>query len=130
MSRDADGEPVGAQLAVARAYGQKTLTALAEIHRLTEAGARIAARGHDWYTSDPDNVPGLAAESLVVKIGENVARVSDQLKSDHPEVPWQIIKDMRNRLTHYYEATDYEVVWSTVANDLPEIGRMVGGLLE
>lgn len=103
--------------------------ALREILRLTEVGRRFAERGRDWYVSDPDNAPGLAAESLIIKVGENVARVSDELRAAHPEVPWRVIKDMRNRLAHYDEATDDEVVWNTVESDFPQIAEMVGRIL-
>ncbi|GAA3675757.1 hypothetical protein GCM10022237_39150 [Nocardioides ginsengisoli] len=108
---------------------ERTTHALREILRLAEVGRRFAARGHDWYVSDPDNAPGLAAESLIIKVGENVARVSDELRSAHPEVPWRVIKDMRNRLAHYDQATDYEVVWNTIDGDFPQIAEMIGRIL-
>ena len=122
-------DSVATEIAIARQFGQKTLNALTEMVRLSEVGARLVDRGHDWYVSDPDQVPGLASAGLIIKIGENVARVSGDFEEDHPEVPWQIIKDMRNRLTHYYEATDYEVVWSTLEDDFPEISSMIRRLL-
>lgn len=99
----------------------RTEVAIGEILRLCEVGARLVQRGHEWYTSDPDNVPGLAAESLIVKIGENTSRVSGAFTGDHPQIPWRDIKDMRNRLTHYYEGTDYQIVWDTLENDLPRV---------
>ncbi|WP_230379529.1 hypothetical protein [Microbacterium sp. ZXX196] len=43
--------------------------ALREIVRLCDDGGRLADRGHDWYVSDALNTPGLAAESLIIKIG-------------------------------------------------------------
>lgn len=43
--------------------------ALREVIRLCDVGAELAARGHDWYVGDAENVPGLAAESLIIKIG-------------------------------------------------------------
>lgn len=95
--------------------------ALREIVRLCDVGASLAARGHDWYAGDPDNVPGLAAESIVIKVGENVARLSDELLARHPDVPWSDIKRMRDRLAHHYEGTDYAVVWSTLSTDLATI---------
>jgi hypothetical protein len=115
--------------AIARQYGQRTLTALTELVRLTEIGARLVDRGHDWYVGDPENVPGFACESLIIKVGENVSRVDEKFEKDHPEVPWRVIKDMRNRLTHYYEATDYEIVWSTLEVDFPDISAMIRPLL-
>lgn len=118
-----------AEVELLRRHGAKTLHALREVQRLSALGQRLAARGHEWFVSDPDNVPGLAAESLIVKIGENVGRISDELKRAHPEIPWRDIKQMRNRLTHYYEATDYELVWNTLRSDLPAIGGWVTGIL-
>lgn len=113
-----------------RSYDERTYAALAEILRLCAVAERLVARGSQWYTSDPDNVPGLAAESLVVKVGENVSRVSEACKQDHPQVPWRDIKDMRNRLAHYYEGTDYQIVWDTLATDFPAVAQSLRELLE
>lgn len=94
---------------------------LREIVRLCGIGAHLVARGHEWYTGDVDNVPGLAAESLIMKIGENVARLSAETTEAHPEVPWSLIKRMRDRLAHHYDGTDYGAVWDTLVVDLPAI---------
>lgn len=101
--------------------------ALAEIVRLCGVGAHLVARGDEWYVGDPDNVPGLAAESLIIKIGENVARLSDATTDGHPEVPWSLIKRMRDRLAHH-EGTDYGAVWDTLVVDLPVINRYIQSL--
>lgn len=55
--------------------------------------------------------------------------MSAPFKTNHPEVPWRVIKHLRNRLTHYDEATDYEVVWSTIEEDFPHIRSMIVALL-
>ncbi|MHA7275135.1 HepT-like ribonuclease domain-containing protein [Arthrobacter sp. Hz1] len=102
--------------------------ALTEIIRLGGVGASIVARGDEWYLGDPDYVPGLAAESLIIKIGENVARLSDATTDRRPEVPWSLIKRMRDRLAHHYEGTDYGAVWATMIVDLPVIGRYIQSL--
>lgn len=95
--------------------------ALREIVRLCDVGAVLVARGHAWFVDDPQNVPGLAAESLIIKIGENVARLSTETTAGHPDVPWSLIKRMRDRLAHHYEGTDYGAVWDTLVVDLPVI---------
>ncbi|MCP2047519.1 UNVERIFIED_ORG: uncharacterized protein with HEPN domain [Paenarthrobacter nicotinovorans] len=99
----------------------RDVAALGEIVRLCEVGAALTARGHAWYVGDADNVPGLAAESLIIKIGENVARLSVETTDRYPGVPWPLIKRMRDRLAHHYEGTDYEAVWDTLVADLPSI---------
>ncbi len=102
---------------------------LREIVGLCGDGTRLAARGHEWYVSDDLNTPGLAAESIIIKIGENVARLSDDTTLANPQVPWSSIKRMRDRLAHHYEATDYDAVWATINVDLPRVRAAVASLL-
>lgn len=102
---------------------------LREIVRLCDVGIRLAGRGYEWYVSDDLNIPGLAAESLIIKIGENAARLSDDMMRATPEVPWSSIKRMRDRLAHHYEATDYDAVWATIDLELPRVRGEVASLL-
>lgn len=101
---------------------------LTEIVRLCGVGANLVARGDQWYLADPDNVPGLAAESLIIKLGENVARLSRATTDRYTEVPWSLIKQMRDRLGNHAESTDYGAVWDTLVVDFPEISRFIQSL--
>ncbi|MGM7667783.1 HepT-like ribonuclease domain-containing protein [Microbacterium sp. A93] len=90
---------------------------------------RLAERGREWYVSDDLNTPGLASESIIIKVGENVARLSDETIVANPQVPWSSIKRMRDRLAHHYEATDYDAVWATLNVDLPRVREAVASIL-
>lgn len=107
----------------------RDVAALREIVRLCDVAAILVTRGQAWYLNDPENVPGLAAESLIVKIGENVARLSADSTDGHPEVPWSLIKRMRDRLAHHYESTDYAAVWDTLVVDLPVIREYIVAII-
>lgn len=102
---------------------------LREIVRLCDNGIRLADRGREWYVADDLNTPGLAAESIIIKIGENVARLSNETLVANPQVPWSSIKRMRDSLAHHYEATDYDAVWATLNVDLPRVRAAVASLL-
>ncbi|HMH21993.1 MAG TPA: DUF86 domain-containing protein [Puia sp.] len=52
-------------------------------------------------------------------IGEAVAQLPDDIKNNNPNIPWALIKGMRNRLIHEYFGTDLPVVWNVIKNDLP-----------
>jgi len=43
-------------------------------------------------------------------IGEAVTQLPDDIKNDSPNIPWALIKGMRNRLIHEYFGTDLPVV--------------------
>lgn len=63
-------------------------------------------------------------------IGEAARRVSRELCTAHPEVPWAEIVAMRNVLAHDYFGIDVERVWIAVERDLPVLRRQVDALLE
>jgi uncharacterized protein with HEPN domain len=52
-------------------------------------------------------------------IGEAAARISDDFKEAHPEIPWFKMIGQRNRLIHEYFRVNQGTVWDTIVNDLP-----------
>jgi len=61
--------------------------------------------------------------SLII-IGEAATRVMDgyaEFTQAHAEVPWRIMRNMRNRMAHGYFDINLDVVWETVQEWLPEL---------
>ena len=58
-------------------------------------------------------------------IGEAASKVSEQLRAEHPEVPWRQIVAMRHILVHDYFDTDFGEVWNVVTTDLPGLKKNV-----
>lgn len=56
---------------------------------------------------------GEAATQLLGRHADFLAR--------HPQVPWQDMRGMRNRVAHGYFDIDLQVVWDTVQIDLPSL---------
>ena len=52
-------------------------------------------------------------------IGEAVSKLPEDVKTKNPDIPWMLIKGMRNRLIHDYIGTDFQVVWNIITNELP-----------
>jgi uncharacterized protein with HEPN domain len=87
------------------------------------------------HTSDVDVVGFLASELIqdaVIRnlevIGEaanNIQIVDPAFAKAHDEIPWQVMYAMRNRLSHGYDKIDFDMVWKTVCNDLPELYALV-----
>ncbi len=52
-------------------------------------------------------------------IGEAARGVSSEGKSEHPEINWDEMLGMRNRLVHEYFRIKLNLVWETVEYDIP-----------
>ena len=60
----------------------------------------------------------------IVVIGEAATQLVDEhptFAAQHPEVPWQKMRGMRNRMAHGYFDINLEVAWETVQHALPEL---------
>ena len=52
-------------------------------------------------------------------LGEAAARISEKTRKQFPELPWNKLIGMRNRLIHAYFDVDHNIVWKTAKEDLP-----------
>jgi len=57
----------------------------------------------------------------LIQIGENVNRLSDELKDENDIVPWHQIVGMRNVITHGYGTIEIESIAETVQQDVPAL---------
>ncbi len=62
-------------------------------------------------------------------IGEAVRRLPTELQADVPGVDWGAAIGMRNWLIHGYAVVDLDIVWQTVADDVPAMRRALEDLL-
>jgi uncharacterized protein with HEPN domain len=62
-------------------------------------------------------------------IGEAASRLSPELRNAHPDIPWQDIIGMRNRLVHAYFDLDLDLIWATASQELPAIIPRLTALL-
>jgi uncharacterized protein with HEPN domain len=51
-------------------------------------------------------------------LGEAAKALPEDVQSMEPDVPWNRIAGMRDRLIHAYFAVDYKLVWDTIENEL------------
>ena len=62
-------------------------------------------------------------------IGEAVKNLSDEFKSKYPHIPFRQIAGMRDKLIHDYFGVDYEIVWLTIENKLPQFESEIDKLI-
>lgn len=89
---------------------------------LSDARLAVAegARREAW-SDDPLLVAGMA--KLVENVAEGLGHLPDQTKERFPDVPWDKIRGMRNRIVHDYTRLDVPILRSTVEHDLPALVR-------
>ncbi len=88
----------------------------------------VAGMDRDAFLADERTVDSVAYRLLV--IGEAANHVPETVRSQHPEVPWKRMRDMRNVLAHEYFGVDASVIWGTLQMDLPRLVDLLRALLE
>jgi uncharacterized protein with HEPN domain len=71
----------------------------------------------------------LAVVKSIEIFGEAANKVSRELRSRSPEIPWADIIAMRNRLIHSYFDVNLDIVWQTVTKELPPVVTRLQELL-
>ena len=97
------------------------LEAAARIERYTESG-------RDRFDSD-ELVQNWVVHHLEV-IGEACARISEELRDKHPDIPWRGYVGMRNILVHQYFGIDLEPVWVAATRELAGLKVSISAILD
>ena len=58
-------------------------------------------------------------------IGEAARNLSPEFQTRHPEIPWNQITGLRNRIGHDYANVDTQIVWEVVTEDLSVLKKQV-----
>jgi len=87
--------------------------------------AAALARGKTKAGLLSDRLLQLGLVRLVEVIGEAAGRVSREFRERHSSIPWEDVVGMRHKLIHEYDRVDLDILWDTVAVDLP---RLMGEL--
>jgi uncharacterized protein with HEPN domain len=56
---------------------------------------------------------------------ESSQRLSDEIKSSEPQIPWRELAGFRNVIVHGYLGVDLGAVWLVVEQDLPALADAV-----
>lgn len=82
--------------------------------------------GHTRPDLDRDRRLNLALVRLVEIIGEAAAHVSEAERRRYPQIPWEDIVGMRNRVVHGYDEVDFDILWDVVELHLPPLINELG----
>lgn len=53
-------------------------------------------------------------------IGEATKNLPKDIKDNYPEIPWEEMYRLRNRISHEYFGIDHEIIWDIATRHLPK----------
>jgi uncharacterized protein with HEPN domain len=85
--------------------------------------------GYDFEHFLDDARTKLAVSMLLIKVGEFVKSLSEDLKQSYSTVRWGSITNLRNIAAHNYNGLRMDDIWGIVTRDIPELLKQVKGIL-
>jgi uncharacterized protein with HEPN domain len=90
---------------------------------------RSLVQGMDREVFLADRRTVLAVAFDIGVIGEAAGALPEELRERHPDIPWRLVRGIRNRVIHQYWLLDEEILWDTIHDDLPmlraELTRLI-----
>jgi uncharacterized protein with HEPN domain len=89
------------------------LDAIAEIQKFT------SGMSYEVFKEDDKSIR--AVEMNFIIIGEAANQIPEDVEEKYSQIPWSLMRAMRNRIVHVYFKVDERLMWDTVQNDLPPL---------
>jgi uncharacterized protein with HEPN domain len=101
-----------------------------ETERLEDVLAAIdAIRAHLLRGDLSDGLIYDAVRARLIEIGEAAKNIDASVLAHAPQIAWEDIAGMRDRLAHRYFDTSHAIVQSTVQTDLPPLQAAIRQLI-
>jgi len=81
----------------------------------------------DKFSKDEQMIDAVVRNLSI--IGEAVRNIPKEIKVKNPNVAWNEIKGMRNKVIHEYFGIDEEILWKTVQEDIQVFKKQIAKLL-
>lgn len=63
-------------------------------------------------------------------LGEAAKNIPTDFRKEHPEIPWQSISGMRDKLIHEYFGIDLGNVWKVIQEDIPLLKEKIRKIVQ
>lgn len=100
------------------------------IENCLDAEALLDKIDYDYEEFIGDKRNTLSAGMLVINIGEYAGKISEYIRLENKDFPWNDIIGMRNIFAHNYLGVNFVILWNTLNNDVPEIKEFFEDILK
>ncbi|MGO9161962.1 MAG: DUF86 domain-containing protein [Streptosporangiaceae bacterium] len=97
---------------------------LADLAEAADAAAELVGFGKERW--DAERPLRLAGEAVIGRLGDIATKLPDEVIEATPEIPWREVKGMRIIAAHAYHRIDYDEVWVTLRDDVPNMNKAIG----
>lgn len=84
--------------------------------------------------SESDFIKDTKTSDAVIRnfeiIGEAASKMPSEIKKTYKEIPWQDIKDFRNRIAHEYFGVSLKIVWQIMKNELKPLLKQMKDIIK
>ncbi len=87
------------------------------------------ASGKSRSHLNTDRQLNLSLVRLLEIIGEAASQIPPVERGKWPQIRWQAVVGLRNRLIHKYHEVDLDIVWEIISNDLPPLIHSLNDIL-
>ncbi|MGH3273203.1 MAG: HepT-like ribonuclease domain-containing protein [Streptosporangiaceae bacterium] len=96
---------------------------LADLAEAVDAAAELVRLGKErWNGERPLR---LAGEAVIGRIGDIATKLPAEVTEATPEIPWRQVKGMRIITAHAYHRIDYEEIWVTLRDEVPQLDEAI-----
>jgi uncharacterized protein with HEPN domain len=78
------------------------------------------------FLEDPKTRDAVVMHFII--IGEASSRLPEDFKMSYPQIPWNEMRGLRNRIAHDYFGIDYEIVWDIIQENLSLLSQQIRAL--
>jgi uncharacterized protein with HEPN domain len=93
-----------------------------------ERAVRITSGSYEEFKSDELKI--LSVMMCINILGDAANKIPDEIRTRHPEVPWDKVRGIRNQVAHEYFKVDESILWNTCRTHLPIVKKQIEQMLD
>jgi uncharacterized protein with HEPN domain len=94
---------------------------------ITKIQAYTRGMNFDSFVADDKTIDAVVRNITI--IGEAANHVPAQIAEAYPQIPWKVMRDLRNVVVHAYFGVKKQILWDTIQTNLPPLIPLLENLM-